>query len=321
MIKPFSQLLLAAVSACCASLALAQAYPEKPIHVVVPFGAGSSTDTLARAVTTAMSEEIGKAIVVDNKPGAEGFIGVQAVQTAAADGYTLLLTSSSTHVLNVHLYKTLPYDAIKDFAPISTLGIIPLALNTKTGSPFTSVQTVIDAARKQPGKITFGSATASMRLSGEMFQQKTGVNLLNVPYKSVAAAVTDLLGGQIDLVFVDSTSVGAQVKAGTVKVLGVTTQKRNPSMPNVPTIEEAGVPGYDFSAWFGVYAPARTPTAIVNRLHAVITKAMSAKQVQNVMDFGGMQTVTLGPDAFRAFNIAEIDKLGALIKAAGIEAK
>jgi len=200
MIKPFSQLLLAAVSACCASLALAQAYPEKPIHVVVPFGAGSSTDTLARAVTTAMSEEIGKAIVVDNKPGAEGFIGVQAVQTAAADGYTLLLTSSSTHVLNVHLYKTLPYDAIKDFAPISTLGIIPLALNTKTGSPFTSVQTVIDAARKQPGKITFGSATASMRLSGEMFQQKTGVNLLNVPYKSVAAAVTDLLGGQIDLV-------------------------------------------------------------------------------------------------------------------------
>jgi tripartite-type tricarboxylate transporter receptor subunit TctC len=301
------------------SIAAAQNYPDKPIHFILPFGAGSSTDALARVLATAVGEETGQTTIVENRPGAEGFIGVQAVRAAKPDGYTLLMSSNATHVLNAVLYKSLPYDPVKDFTPVASLGMIPLTLNVTINSPLTSVQMVIDTAKKQPGKLTFGSATAVQRLAGELFQQRTGIKMLNVPYKAAAASATDLVTGQIDMMFATATTFDPQVKAGRVRVLGVTTPTRLASMPNVPTIEQAGVPGYDFAAWFGIWLPAGGPAPIVNRLNTILAKAMQNKRVQNVLDIGGVVFKPMSPEAFGAYVVSEIDKFGKLVKAAGIE--
>ena len=297
----------------------AQNYPDKPIHFILPFGAGSSTDALARVLATAVGEDTGQTTIVENRPGAEGFIGVQAVRAAKPDGYTMLMSSNATHVLNAVLYKSLPYDPVKDFTPVASLGVIPLTLNVASNSPLTSVQALIDTAKKQPGKLTFGSATAVQRLAGELFQQRTGIKMLNVPYKAAAASATDLVTGQIDMMFATATTFDPQVKAGRVRVLGVTTPIRLASMPNVPTIEQAGVPGYDFAAWFGIWLPAGAPAPIVNRLNAILAKAMQDKRVQNVLDIGGVVFKPMSPEAFGAYVVSEIDKFAKLVKAAGIE--
>lgn len=300
--------------------ALAQQYPSRPIHLIVPLGAGSSTDIIARLVATGISEETGQPVVVENKPGAEGVLGARSVAAAPADGYTALVTSS-THVINVHLYKNLGYDPIKDFVPVTPLVTFPMYLYVNANSQMKSLEDVVKRARQEPGKITFGSGTSTQRLMGERFNQKAGVRMLNVPYKTTAAALTDLAaGGLIDVLFTDIASAKGQSQAGRVKPLAVGGNKRVEAMPDLPTIDEAGVKGYDLvGSWFGVWVPANTPAPIVSRLNALFANSMKTKRVLDLLAATGIEPLVMNSDDFRKFQISETEKIGLIVKAAGIE--
>src|SRR6476619_1509053 len=236
------------VAALCALLAvpvLAQTkYPEKPVTFIVPFAAGSATDQLARALGNSITQETKQAVIVDNKAGASGMMAAQAAAKAPADGYTVLITTNTTHAANEHLYKKLPYDPVKDFVPVTGLGKGGQVLVVRSDSPYKSVADLLAKAKKEPGKLTFGSGSSSSRVAGEMFKQLSGTNILHVPYKSNPQAITDLLGGQIDFMITDTATGVPQIKGGKLRALGVSTTRRNPLLPEVPTIDEAGVKGY-----------------------------------------------------------------------------
>ncbi len=298
----------------------AQQFPNKSIHIIVPLGAGSSTDIIARLLAQGITEETGQSVLVENRTGAEGAIGVKSVATAPADGYTILLSTSSTQVINVHLYKSLTYDPIKDFVPVTPLLTVPLALWVKADSQLNSVADVINRAKKDPAGITFGSSTATMRLSGEMFKQQTGaLKMINVPYRATAAALIDLAGGRIDVVFTDPASAAGQQQAGKIKALAVMVNKRVDAMAGLPTIGETGVEGYNLTVFFGVWAPANTPPATVARLNTLINNAMKTPRVRELLVKIGADSFQMSSDEFRKFQIAEIEKLGPVVKAAGIE--
>jgi len=299
--------------------AAAQAYPSKPLRIVVPFGAASSTDIFARTLGKVMAPEFGQPIIVENMAGAEGFIGSENVARAAPDGHTVLFTSSSTHVLNVHLYKKLPYDPFKDYAHITTVASFQIGMDVKADAPYKTVADVIAAAKANPGKLTFGSGSATTRLAGEMFQQMTGVKLLHVPYKTLAGAVTDLAGGQIDLVWVDLPTTRPGIQGGRLRMLASTGDKRMGAMPNVPTIAEAGVPGYLFTGWWGVFAPAGTPAPIVQRLEAMISKGMKTQPVAEFLQNGALDLFLTPTADFVKFHQAEVERWGKVIKGAGME--
>ncbi|MDO8276638.1 MAG: tripartite tricarboxylate transporter substrate binding protein [Burkholderiaceae bacterium] len=300
------------------SPAHAQQFPSKPIHIIVPLGAGSSTDIVARLVAQGITEETGLSVLVENRTGAEGAIGAKAVATSPPDGYTLLLSTSSTQVVNVHLYKNLPYDPIKDFVPVAPLLALPLQLYVNTASSLNSVADVIKRAKEGKG-LTFGSSTATMRLSGEMFKQKSGAPMTNVPYRATAAALVDLAGGRIDAVFTDGASAAGQMQAGKIKPLAVMADRRAGSMPNLPTIAEAGVVGYSLTVFFGVWAPANTPPAVVNRLNTLFMNAMKTPRVRELMSKISADPLQMTPDEFRKLQIAEIEKIAPVVSAAGIE--
>ena len=228
-----------------AALAQAPAYPTKTITFVVPFAAGSATDQLARAIGQSITNDTKQPVVIDNKAGASGMIAAAAVAKAPADGYTVLITTNTTHAANEHLYKKLSYDPVKDFAPLSGLGKGGQVLVVNAASPHKTVADLVAFAKKNPGKLSFGSGSSSSRVAGEMLKQLAGVDILHVPYKSNPLAITDLLGGQIDLMITDTSTGVPQVKAGKLRALGYSTQKRSTQLPDVPTIDEAGVKGYD----------------------------------------------------------------------------
>src|ERR1700682_178470 len=253
--------------------ALAQDYPAKAISFVVPSAAGSATDQLARGLGQSVSNDTRQAVVIDNKPGASGFLAALYVAKAAADGYTVLITTNTTHAANEHLFKSLPYDPVKDFAPVTLLGKGGQIMVVNLKVPAKSVQEFIALAKKEPGKYSFGSGSSSSRIAGELFQQMAGVQLLHVPYKSNPLAITDLLGGQIDMMITDNATGLPQVKGGKVRALGVSTLTRSPLTPDVPTISEAGLKGYDMGFWFAAYVPAHTPPAVVATLHALLVEA------------------------------------------------
>ena len=238
--------------------AFAQAFPSKPVTFVVPFAAGSATDQLARALGNSFTEQTKQAVVVENKAGASGMLAAQAVARAPADGYTVLITTNTTQAANEHLYKKLAYDPVKDFAPVTGLGKGGQVLVVNTASPYKSVAELLAAARAKPGKISFGSGSSSSRIAGELFQQMADVQILHVPYKSNPLAITDLLGGQIDMMITDTSTGVPQIKGGKLRALGVSTSKRLALLPEVPTIDEAGVKGYDMGYWFAAYVPAGT---------------------------------------------------------------
>jgi tripartite-type tricarboxylate transporter receptor subunit TctC len=313
--------LTALVAAAFAPAALAQgaSYPSKPITFIVPFAAGSATDQLARALGQEASKDSKQPVVVDNKPGAAGFIAAQAVAKAAPDGYTVFITTNTTQAANQHLYKKLPYDPVKDFAPVTALGRGGNILIVHPSVPAKNVGELIQLAKTQPGKLSFGSGSSASRVSGELFQQMAGVKLLHVPYKSNPLALNDLLGGQINLMFTDTATGLPQVKGGKVRALGVTSPKRSPLAPEVPTIDEAGVKGYELTYWFAAYVPANTPQPVIDRLHALLTAAAKSPATQNFYSTTGTDPFLSTPAELAKFQAAESQRWGQVVKAAGIE--
>ena len=301
------------------AIAAAQDYPSKQITIVVPFAAGSGTDQLARAYSTAMTAEFKVPVVIDDKPGASGMIAAQLVAKAPADGYTILFTTNTTHAANEHLYKKLPYDPVKDFAPVALMSKGYQVMVVTPQAPYTSVANFIAAARKEPGKLSFGSGSSSSRVAGEAFKQMTGVDLLHVPYKSNPLALTDLLGGQITVMWTDMTTGAPMVTSNKLRALAVTSLKRSPQLPNIPTVDEAGVKGYESSFWSAAYMPAGTPQAVVKRMSDLLIRATTtAPAVTSLATTTGAEPATMGPEGLAKFQLEESAKWGRIIKAAGI---
>jgi tripartite-type tricarboxylate transporter receptor subunit TctC len=300
-------------------LAVAQAYPTKPLTFLVPFAAGSATDQLARALGHSVSEQTHQAVVVDNKAGASGMLAAQAAARAPADGYTVLIATNTTQAANEHLYKKLPYDPVKDFAPITGLGKGGQVLVVNMNSPYKTVAELVAAARKNPGKLSFSSGSASSRVAGEMFRQLSGTELLHVPYKSNPQAITDLLGGQVDFMIPDTATGMPQVRSGKLRALAYSTRTRSPQFPDLPTLDEAGVTGYDMSYWFAAYVPAGTPAPVVARLHELLAAAVKSAPAKAFFDTSGAEPWTSTPEELAKFQTTETLKWGKVIKAAGIE--
>ena len=300
--------------------ALAQtAYPSKPITIIVPFSAGGTTDILARVVGLHVGQTLGQPVIVDNRAGAGGNIGTQAVARAPADGYTLLMGTVGTHAINQGLYKKLPFDPIKDFTPLSRVAMVPNLLVANPAQPYKNVKELIAYAKANPGKVNFASSGngTSIHLSAELFKQMTQVEMQHVPYKGSAPAVADLIGGQTAIMFDNMPSVMPHVKAGKLRAMAVTTARRSPALPDVPTIAESGVPGYDTSSWFGLLAPVGTPADVVAKLNAAIVKALADPEVKTKLAEQGAEPHPEKPEQFAAFIGAETTKWGKVVKESG----
>ena len=300
--------------------ALAQnSYPDKPITMIVPFSAGGTTDILARIVGQALNTELGQSVIIDNRPGAGGNIGGQAAARAAADGYTLFMGTVGTHAINAALYKKMPFDPIKDFAPLSRVANVPNLLVAHPSQPFKTVKEMIDYAKANPGKLNFGSSGSgsSIHLSGELFKSMTGIDMVHVPYKGSAPAVTDLLGNQIGIMFDNMPSAIQHVRSGKLRPIAVTTAKRSPQLPDVPTVAEAGVPGYEATSWFGLWVPAKTPVDIQKKLHTAIAKVLKDPAVIKKINDQGGEVVIDTQEGFAKFIDAEAKKWGKVVKDSG----
>ena len=299
--------------------AQAQGFPDRPLHFIVPFGAGTVTDQYARAIAAGVTEVTGQPVVIDNRAGASGFIGTQQAAKAAPDGYTVLIATNTTHAANEHLFKKLPYDPVKDFAPVMVLGRGSQIMVVNPKVPAKTVAEFVELARKDPGRLTFGSGGSSTLVAAELFMQMTGTRLTHVPYKSNPLALNDVIGGQIDMIITDTATGIPQVKAGKVRALGVTSTTRTSLAADVPTIDEAGVRGYEMSFWFAAYVPAGTPEPIIRRLHEILAKAAQGSAAENFRRTAGTEAFTTTPEGLVAFQQAESQKWGRVIKAAGIQ--
>jgi tripartite-type tricarboxylate transporter receptor subunit TctC len=310
-----------AVLACAAAPhVLAQAaYPTKPVRLVVPFPPGGTTDILARAAAQKLTEAWGQQVIVDNRPGAGGNIGAELVAHAPPDGYTLLMGTVGTHAINASLYSKLPYDHIKDFAPIVLIAGVPNVLEINPSLPVTNVQELIAYAKANPGKLNFASSGngTSIHLSGELFKSLTGVSMTHVPYKGSALALTDLVGGQVQLMFDNLPSSLQFIKAGKLKALAVTSTTRAAALPDVPTMVEAGVPGYEASAWFGILAPAGTPRDVVMRTNAEIVKWLASPDAREKLASQGAIAAGGSPEDFARHIAAETAKWAKVVKESG----
>ena len=309
---------IGAIALAAATLSLgaaAQAYPTKPITIVVPFSAGGTTDILARLVGQYLTTELGQPVVVDNKAGAGGNIGGALAAKAPADGYTLFMGTVGTHAINAALYKKMPFDHVKDFAPLSRVANVPNLLVAHPSQPFKTVPEMIAYAKANPGKINFGSPGngASPHLSGELFKSMAKVELTHIPYKGSAPAVSDLLGNQIAIMFDNMPSVIPHVRSGKLRAIAISTAKRSPELPDVPTIAEAGVPGYEAVSWFGLFAPAATPKPVLDKLSTALSKVLANPEVQKKISAQGGETVNETPAQFAAFIRSETTKWGKVL--------
>jgi tripartite-type tricarboxylate transporter receptor subunit TctC len=302
--------------------AQAQPYPSKPIRFVVPYPAGGPLDTVARLLGQKVSESTREPVIVDNKPGAGGNIGADAVAKAAPDGYTILMGAVATHAINPYLYASMPYDAARDFIPVTQIASTPNVLVVNPSVPASTVPEFIAYAKANPGKLNFGSGSTGSagHLAGELFKTMAGVDMTHVPYKGAAPAMNDLIGGQIQLMFDNLASSLAQVRAGRIKALAVTTAKRSALAPQLPTIAESGLPGFDINTWFGLFVPAGTPRGVVERLHAEFTRALAAPDIREKMLNLGAEPVGSTPGQFAAYVRAEADKYARVVKASGARA-
>jgi tripartite-type tricarboxylate transporter receptor subunit TctC len=326
MMRILHRFLIAALVVVATSVS-AQPYPSKPIRLVVPFPAAGTTDILARDVGQRLTETLGQPVVIDNRPGAAGNVGSDVVAKSAPDGYTLLMCTVSSHAINPGLYSKLPYDHIKDFAPVILVARVPNVLEVNPGVPVYTVADLIKLAKEKPGEINFASSGSgtSIHLSGELFKTMTGVNMVHVPYKGSAPAITDLIGGQVQVMFDNLPSSLQQIKAGKLRAIAVTSAQRSPALPDLPTIAESGLPGFEATSWFGVLAPAGTPPAIINRLNAEINKWLQSPDgKEKLLAQGALieprgESVTAGgsPEQFAAFIRSETDKWAKVIKASG----
>ncbi len=310
---------LALVTACMASVAFAQSYPNHAIRLVVPFPAGGTTDILARAAAQKLTETLGQSVVVDNRPGAGGNIGAELVAKAAPDGYTLLMGTVGTHAINPSLYTKMPYDHIKDFVPVVLVAGVPNVLVVNPSLPINSVADLIKLAKAKPGTINFASSGSgtSIHLSGELFKTMAGVDMTHVPYKGSAPALQDLMGGQVQIMFDNLPSSLALIKAGKLRAIAVTSLKRAPALPDVPTIAESGLPGFEASSWFGILAPAGTPAPIVAKINAEVNKWLQSPDAKEQLLAQGAEAAGGSPEQFVAHIRAETDKWAKVVKASG----
>jgi tripartite-type tricarboxylate transporter receptor subunit TctC len=300
----------------------AQQYPTKSIRLVVPFTPGGTTDILARTVGQKLSESWGQQVVIDNRPGAGGNIGTEIVAKAPPDGYTLLMGTISTHAINASLYKKLAFDPVKDFAPLTRIGRLPNILVVHPSLPVKSVKELIALAKSKPGDLSFASSGSgtSLHLSGELFKMMAGIEMVHVPYKGSSPALTDLLGGQVKVMFDNLPTALPHVKAGKLRALAVTAAKRSPTLPEVPTVAESGLPEFDVSSWFAMFAPAKTPPEIVAKLNGEIVKILNSADVKEKLAQHGVEPAPTSPEELAAFAKAETEKWGKVVKATGATA-
>jgi len=296
----------------------AQAYPSRPVHFVVPFPPGGATDIIARVLAQKMGETWAQAVVVENRAGAAGAIGSDAVAKAPPDGYTLLVVAFPFAV-NPTLYAKLPYDTLKDFAPLILAGQSANILVVNNDMPAKSVKELIEAAKAKPGTISYGStgSGSSNHLSMELFRLMTGTTLIHVPYKGSAPMVTDLLGGHVQVAFDNVPNVVTQVKAGKLRALAITSPSRDPSLPDIPTVAEAGVPGYEVGVWFGIVAPAATPPDLLAKLNAELNKILGEPDVKQKFADQGVNPVGGTREHFAQHIAAQIEKWGKVVKESG----
>ncbi len=297
----------------------AQTYPSKPITFVVPFAAASATDQIARVLGQQLAGELKGSVIVDNKPGAGGIMAAQAVANAAADGHTIFITTNTTHAANEFLFKHLPYDPVKDFTPVALLRKTYQAIFVHPKLPVTRVTDLVDLARKQPGKLTFGSGSSSSRMAGELFKQLANVDILHVPYKSNPQVMTGVMGNEVDLAILDTGTGMPLASSGKVRAIAVTGKERLVRFPELPTIDESGLKGYEMSSWTAVYLPRNAPKALVTRLNELFLKAMYSPAVTQLLNTSGTVLTTSTPEGLAKFQAEETAKWGRIIRSAGIQ--
>jgi len=294
-------------------------YPTRNIKFVVPFAAGSATDTFARLLGNRMSVSLGQTIIVENIAGGSGVIAAQSVVRSAPDGYVIFITSNTTHASNQSMLKSVPYDAVADFEPITKLGTITLALVAHPSVPANNIQELLAYAKANPGKLAFGAGSTSSRAAAELMKTMAGLDLLHIPYKSNPQVVTDLLGGQISLFFGDVSTSLPPVRAGMLKGFAVSSLQRSPLAPDLPTLDEAGLKGYELTAWFAAFAPAKTPKAIIDKLNAAFREALADKDIAAKLIAVGIEPVASSPDELKTFVASEIKKWAKIVADAKIE--
>lgn len=299
--------------------AAAQDYPARPVTIVVPFGPGSVTDTTARLIAQALQDSLGRPFVVENKSGGGGLIAANAVAHAPADGYTLLITTNSTHSAAPGLFKSVPYDPIKDFTPIARIGSFPSFLGVDPQLPIASMAELVAYARQNPGKLTYGHGNSTGQIVGEALKHRTGIDMVRVAYRSVPAAMTDLMGGHIGVMIPDFGNGLPQLQAEKIRALAVLTQARSSRLPDVPTLNETVMPGFDLLAWAGMFGPAGLPAPVVERLAAEVQKILANPDLKSRFVVAGAETFWSGPQEFDAYVKTELVKWTSLIKEAGIE--
>ena len=302
------------------SVAMAQSYPTKPIKAIVPFAAGSATDQIGRAFAAKMSETMGQTVVVENKPGVNGMLGADAVAKSAPDGYTILIGTNSTNAALKSLMKSLPYDQDTAFAPVAYMGSVPLIVTVNNDVPAKTLKEFVALAKAKPGNVTFGSASTSQLVSASVLASMAGIEMTNVPYKSGPAAMTDLLGGQIMMFSADFAVTVPQIKGGKIRGLAVTSTKRSPVVPDIPTVNEAlGLKDYELIAYCAVFAPAGTPADIVNKLNAAVNAAAQSKDIQEKFAALGFSTEPGTPADLAKRSVVETAKWAKAIRDAKIE--
>jgi tripartite-type tricarboxylate transporter receptor subunit TctC len=315
--------LLAGLTACLALPAgmapAADAFPSRTVTLVVPFAAGGSTDLIARIIAEKMTEDLGQTVIVENKAGAGGNIGADAVAKADPDGYTILMGTIATHALNPAVMKQMPYDPVKDFAPVSLLVLVPNVLEVNPEVPAKTVQELIALLKSKPGEYSYASSGIGtpLHLSGELFKSLAGVDMIHVPYRGAGPALNDVVANQVPIMFDNLPSSTQFIKAGTLRALAVTTKTRSASFPDLPTMEEAGVPGYETYTWNAIFAPAGTPQAVIDRLNAAAVKAVKDPATQPCLADLSATVVGSTPDELAKHVVAELAKWAPIVEASG----
>lgn len=311
-----------AIAATTAPALAQQSYPNKPIRMVCPFPPGGTTDLVARTVAQKLSEAWGQQVVVDNRSGAGGLIGTEMVAKAAPDGYTILLGSITTHAVNPALYKKLNFDPLKDFYPVSLIVSSPQLLAVHPSVPVKSVKELIALAKEKPGRLNYGSAGTgtSPHLTFELFKSTAGIDIVHIPYKGTGPAITDLVGGQVQMMITGVVALMPHVKSGKLRGIAVTSSRRTTALPDIPTVSESGVPNFDVSSWFGVFLPAGTPKPIVARLNGEIRKILELAEVRKRLIDQGADPASDTPEQFAAYVKSEMARWGKVVRDTGIRA-
>jgi tripartite-type tricarboxylate transporter receptor subunit TctC len=304
-------------------LVMAQSWPSKPMRIVIAQAPGSATDVISRVVANPLSEALGQPIVIDARPGAGGVLGTEVAARSAPDGYTLFMANNSTHGSNPAVYAKLPYDAVKDFAPVSFVASVPYVLVVDPALPVKSVQEFVAYAKARPGKLNYASAGngSTHHFCGELLKSMTGIDLQHIPYKGSGPGIAGLLGGEVSMMFSNVADIGAQIRAGKVRALAVTAQRRAATLPEVPTMAEAGLPDFIVTSWFGLLVPAGTPAPIVARLNAETVKVLGRAEVKATLAQQGLEVASSSPEAFAAHIKSEIARFTQIARAAGIKAE